>query len=347
MSHNTLTPQAKAPQSKATSQPERATQSQFKLWVWLLTLMVLGLGIVPIAKAAPLEELSGTLQQSLSNVTQQVLNPIGQLQQQVQGPIQQVEQTVGGLTQNLGNFGNLFGGATQQLGNLLNPFTQQFTQYLQGLSDLLNRNLSNVFGNIFGGANAGGANGETMPIPQETGDLGIPDFEAMHQAIEQAAKGQNGGATPEVQQIDRFNLNPLALAQSVKAETDRTLNRGMASAVVGKAGQTAMKQELQGAAQTLQSIQSQAQQAQGMDVTQDVMKNLTALQAGQSALQAGSYSSLMLLRQQEAANSLVMSNISDSVDESNRMQHSERMAGAASLLQASGNVYMPGSNSKK
>ncbi|MBM0744894.1 hypothetical protein JOY44_25585 (plasmid) [Phormidium sp. CLA17] len=324
-------------------QPKRATQSQFKLWAWTLMLIITGIGIVPIAKAAPLDELTGTLQQTVTDVTQKALNPIGQIQQQI-------GDTVGGLTrplENLGNFGNIFGGGNP-IGNLLNPFTQQISQYFQVFNDFINRSMSNIFGDVLGGifgngtnsANGTGDNGDSSP----TGALGLPDFEAVHQQIEQQTVdgGANGAANAQMQKVDQFNLNPLVLAQSVKSETDRTMNRGMASSVVGKAGQNAMVQELQGAGQTLQTIQSKAQEAQGKDVTQDVMKDLVTLQAGQSALQGGAYTNLMLLRQQTAANSLVMSNISDAVDETNRMQHSEKIAGAVSLIQASGSVYLPG-----
>ena len=331
------------PLASKTGQPKRATQAQFKLWTWTLMLIVTGTGIVPIAKAAPLDELTGTLQQTVTDVTQKALNPIGQIQQQI-------GDTVGGLTrplEDLGNIGNIFGGGNP-IGNLLNPFTQQISQYFQVFNDFINRSMSNIFGDVLGGifgngtnsANGTGDNGDG----NSTGALGLPDFEALHQQIEQQTVdgAVSGTSNAQMQKVDQFNLNPLVLAQSVKSETDRTMNRGMASSVVGKAGQNAMAQELQGAGQTLQTIQSKAQEAQGKDVTQDVMKDLVTLQAGQSALQGGAYTNLMLLRQQTAANSLVMSNISDAVDETNRMQHSEKIAGAVSLIQASGNVYLPG-----
>lgn len=50
-----------------------------------------------------------------------------------------------------------------------------------------------------------------------------------------------------------------------------------------------------------------------MDVTQDAIKNLTAIQANQSSLVGGSYAQLMALRAQDAANAVVTSNISDIV----------------------------------
>jgi len=332
-----------------TVQPKRATQSQFKLWAWTLMLIVAGIGIVPIAKAAPLDELTGTLQQTVTDVTQKALNPIGQIQQQIGDTVGELTRPLG----NLGNLGNIFGGGGNPIGNLLNPFTQQISQYFQVFNDFINRSMSNIFGDVLGGifgngtnsANGTGDNGDSNP----TGALGLPDFEALHQQIEQQTVdgAVSGTSNAQMQKVDQFNLNPLVLAQSVKSETDRTMNRGMASSVVGKAGQNAMAQELQGAGQTLQTIQSKAQEAQGKDVTQDVMKDLVTLQAGQSALQGGAYTNLMLLRQQTAANSLVMSNISDAVDETNRMQHSEKIAGAVSLIQASGNVYMPGATSNQ
>ena len=73
-------------------------------------------------------------------------------------------------------------------------------------------------------------------------------------------------------------------------------------------------------------------------------KNLTAMASQQSTLQAGTYANLMALRQQEAANSLVNSNMSESVDEVNRTHHAESMAGAISVMRGAANVYLPGTD---
>ena len=49
----------------------------------------------------------------------------------------------------------------------------------------------------------------------------------------------------------------------------------MATSVLGTEGQTAVKQKMDAAAQALSAIADKSQEAQSLDVTQDVMKNLT------------------------------------------------------------------------
>ena len=80
-----------------------------------------------------------------------------------------------------------------------------------------------------------------------------------------------------------------------------------------------------------------------MDVTQDVMKNLTAMVASQSTLESGNYAQTMLIHQQLSANGVVEANISEAVDETNRARHAEAMAGAAALKRAASGMYLPGS----
>jgi hypothetical protein len=147
---------------------------------------------------------------------------------------------------------------------------------------------------------------------------------------------------PRLQQSDRFNTNPQALAYSVKSESDRLASRGMAQTVMGTAGQQQVAQDTQAASQALQFIQQTSAAAQAKDVTQDVMKDLTAMTAAQSSLSAGSYAQLIGVRQQMAADSVVNTNISEATDEANRMQHAERMGAALYVLNSAANFYLPG-----
>jgi hypothetical protein len=146
----------------------------------------------------------------------------------------------------------------------------------------------------------------------------------------------------QLQRSDRFNTNSQALAYSVKSESDRTASRGMAQTVIGTAGQQQMAQDTQAASQALQFIQQTSAAAQTKDVTQDVMKDLTAMTSAQSSLVAGSYAQLMGVRQQLAADSVVNTNVSEAADEANRMQHAERMGAAMYVLNGAANFYLPG-----
>jgi hypothetical protein len=345
-----------------------------------LTLTFLGFAltlVAPYAKAGPLEELNNTLSQTVTN---QVLNPINQVQNAVNGTVNQIEntinQTVGGavnqvegtINQTVGGvvdsvlgpiqntIGGIFGG-NGRTPSFLNPFQsliRSFTTFLQGI---LNDLLGGITGS--GNGNAGSGNGSGDPgldislnnpvvqipkapgeagITPQVGALGLPDIQATHAAIDQMARSSN----TQLQRSDRFNTNSQALAYSVKSESDRTASRGMAQTVIGTAGQQQMAQDTQAASQALQFIQQTSAAAQTKDVTQDVMKDLTAMTSAQSSLVAGSYAQLMGVRQQLAADSVVNTNISEAADEANRMQHAERMGAAMYVLNSAANFYLPG-----
>ena len=344
-------------------EPKPFPQIAFKRRIFTLTVATLILTLFPfLAKAAPLDELSGTLNRTISNVTNSALNPIHQVENTIEHGVDQVEGAIGNVVDQVTRpIANVIGGIDNAIDSFLRPFEQQLQRYIQAFNAFFQREFQRILGGIFGSStdsdqstnsgNSGSAesgqpaNSEEA-IQIETGAMGIPDFEANHAAIDQQVveEAQNGFAPSRFQQTDLFNLNPVPLAQSMKAEQDRAENRGFSASVIGQEGQEAMRQEAEAATRTLQEIQAKAEEAQGMDVTQDVMKNLTAMASQQSALQAGTYVNLMALRQQEAANSLVTSNISQGVDEGNRTHHAESMAGAISVMRGSANVYLPGAD---
>jgi hypothetical protein len=194
--------------------------------------------------------------------------------------------------------------------------------------------LGGVLGDILGG---------------NTGELGIPDPPGDWQELDQVIGGDGlgdvtGQASGETQRLDNFNANPVVLQQSLANASDRESARSMATSVLGTEGQTAMKQEMDAAEQALSAIADKSQEAQSLDVTQDVMKNLTDMVSHQSQLESGSYEQLMQLRQQSATANLIGANISEALDEGNRAKHAEEMAGAQQVVQAAANVYLPGAS---
>ena len=329
----------------------KINQAKFRLLVFTLTLGVFVNTLFPqLAEAGILDSLSNTLGQTIGQVTNTINTPI----RQVEGAINNVENSV------MQPINNVLGGLDRTLGSFLAPFQQQLQQYFQVFTQVFQRILGDVFGGLFGGgrqpwdeqpggetpSDTGG--GEDLP-PTEApgviyGPLQLPDFLKSHQSVDQQVVGGATAGTPpaQAQQTDRFNINPVPLAQSIKFQQDRLQNHGMAATVLSSEGQAAMKQEMEAATQTLQSIQQKATQAQGFDVTQDVLKNLAAIQANQSSLMSGSYAQLMALRAQNAANAVVTSNISESLDEENRAKHAETMATADHVLRSSASFYLPG-----
>lgn len=337
------------------------TQARFRLLVFTLSLAGFVSALCPqLVRAEGLDELSGSLQQTMEQQTGSFISPTHSIESSLNitshSGSDVVTDVISSHTQ---PDGNLAGQISHTLQSLLAPFQQQLQQYFRVFNTSFEQILSDVFGNVFGGGEQpwdehwgasgqpelGGSDDRNFDIPDViTGALGIPDIIQNHKAIFDQATGHARQGTPAagIQRADRFNLNPIPLAQSLQFMEDRAQNNGMAATVLSSEGQTAMKQEMEAATVTLQQIQAKAQEAQGMDVTQDVMKNLTALQANQSALIGGSYSQLMALRAQEAANNVVTSNISESLDEDNRARHAESMTAADHVLRTSAGFYLPG-----
>ena len=70
-----------------------------------------------------------------------------------------------------------------------------------------------------------------------------------------------------------------------------------------------MKARLEGAEKTLETIIAIGDDSQDLDVTQDVMKSLTAQLANDSVLRAGQYEQDLRARQQAAADAVVNTEI--------------------------------------
>lgn len=230
--------------------------------------------------------------------------------------------------------GESFGGF-----DMNNIFGSIFGRYRNMLSDLYEKYRNQIMDMALG----------SIISENVLGDLGILDPQAS--ADEMAEKiwgslGQRGeqAATQDMktQRIDRFNYNPAALAQSLNHESNRLTSRTMANSVLGQEGQQAMLNEMQAAEQSMEMIHSKAEEAQGLDVTQDVMKAMTEMLAGSSQLQSGSYAQLMLMRQQMAASNQVLSDTSEALDERNRAEKAQMMGTAAGAARSAASLYLPG-----
>lgn len=251
---------------------------------------------------------------------------------------------VGDLFGNVGGSG--FGG--DLLRTVLMPVQGILMNYLNTYSDQFANLIRFALGeDLFpaqaGGAEGGGAGAMGDLIEGVIGPLNIADFLKLHKNIDEqvAQGGANGEANAQMQQVDRYNINPNTLAQSLKFEADRTQSTAMAAGVLSAEGQAGIQKEVESTTKTLQQIQAANQSAQGRDVTQDVMKDLTIVAANQSALQAGTYSQILALRTQNAADSVVQANISEALDEMNRRDRAQNSAAADQVLRNAAQLYIP------
>lgn len=296
-------------------------------------------------------------QQGTGIISEGAQSPLGQ---QVGGAVQNTaDNVINGAGGQVGSaIGGILGHGSGIPSQIFRPFEQQMQKYIGAAEDFLHNAVGDILGSIFGhaggnsaggggDAEAGGANGDNVAgaigadVPP--GAMGLPDFYKAQKAIkDKAMGGANGDPAIEAQRADRFNVNPVALARSLSSEQDRTLDKTIAASVLSDAGQQAMTDERTAADQTLQLIQTKATEAQSLDVTQDVMKNMAVMLAGQASLDSGNYAHTMLIHQQMAANGVVETNISEALDEANRARHVEAMAGATGLLRSASSVYLPG-----
>lgn len=287
---------------------------------WLLVSLIALTGATAVStqvQAFSLSSLGSTLSSGVSNAVGGVVNQVG-------------DKAVGGVANGVDSaLGNLpFG-----LGGLLEGYVNKYVSLVD--SDLQSWT-EQLLGKWLGGVvkNDTGVLGASDPIQSDT-DIG--------NSIGDNGKGDgDGAASAQAQKQDVFNQNPVAIQQSLDHANERTSAVVIAEPFLGKAGQDLMDSEMENTQTDLKGIQDLATQAQSMDVTQDVMKNLSAMVSGQSQLEAGNYLELTKMNQQQAQGNVLSANLSESLDEYNRSQHAETMSGAYGVMEGSANVYLPG-----
>ncbi|MEM1291122.1 MAG: hypothetical protein AAGH67_06600, partial [Cyanobacteria bacterium P01_H01_bin.162] len=173
------------------------------------------------------------------------------------------------------------------------------------------------------------------------GALGVPDVLASQAALQQAvASGSSEGSPLSAQGADRFNVNPQALGNTLGKELSRAASVGFANSLLSEQGQQAIQEEVTAADETLTGMVDTATAAQDLDVTQDVMKQMVAMDAQAASLDVASYGQTIQLRQQIAADALVQSEAAEELSALNRRANAESMAGAADVMQSSSSLLM-------
>lgn len=175
-----------------------------------------------------------------------------------------------------------------------------------------------------------------------TGALGVPDVLASQLSVFDTVMGgvENGSPGGTSQRADRFNVNPVALSETIGKEVSRAASVGFSNTLLSEAGQQAIVEEVEATDETLTAIVDLATEAQGLDVTQDVMKNLSAMAAQQSSLQVAEYGQTIQLRQQFAADAVVQAEAAEDLAALSRRQQTEPMAAAAEVIQSSSTLVL-------
>ena len=175
-----------------------------------------------------------------------------------------------------------------------------------------------------------------------TGSLGVPDVLASQLALTEAivSGAENGSPGAASQRVDRFNMNPIALADTASKEVSRAAAAGFANSLLSEEGQAGIVAEVKATDDTLQEIVVLAEEAQALDVTQDIMKSHIAALAQSSAIVVAQYGQSIQMRQQLAADSLVQIEAARELSALNRAQSRQGMAQAAEVINSSAGLVL-------
>ena len=179
----------------------------------------------------------------------------------------------------------------------------------------------------------------------------------------EALKAALGGNLPDLHRVRMDELVPLQSILGTDRATqqrdlanryDQEVARSMASPWLGDQGQTRLSTQaeqtsnlLQESQARTQQVQSMAEAAQGMNVTQDVMKQNAQIQASvaallheQTQLTAENNTTLTQLHQLQGMLTQLAANTSEGIDEANRRERVERQISISGSAQAP--IYIPG-----
>lgn len=179
-----------------------------------------------------------------------------------------------------------------------------------------------------GGSGDGGSTPEIGDIIKDSqGEMGIPNPNAVRGRIDEGAIAREAADIP-----DAFEVNKVVWGTYASNQVDRDLTRLGIETVLGATGQQRMKQETNSTQSTVKGIVTDADEAQKLDVTQDVMKKQIRISAQQSLILGAMRADAMQARVDTQYTNLNITNISRSLDEANRARRVEDSAQAAKLL---------------
>lgn len=324
-----------------------------------------------------IDPVTGSINRGIEGITGSVNNGInralGGILAPIDGAIDGALGRVNGAIDRV--VGNVMAPVDKVIGDLMTSIDDQINKILDGIlggagaGGVLDEALGGVLGGIFGGEDrrtvealynptspvssiVSAASFQTLlpsvtspyteAIPFSVGSMGLPDYTTIRPTLDALIAGEQGNPNRTIQGADRFSTTPQTLTGSLSNEVERLGSRSVANATLSKTGQDAMKADLEGATRTLSTAIEIADESQDFDVTQDIMKNLSAQLAQDSVLRAGQYKEDTLARQQAATDSIVITQISESMDEQNRARRAQWTGNSARMHQAAGQMHLPG-----
>jgi hypothetical protein len=151
-----------------------------------------------------------------------------------------------------------------------------------------------------------------------------------------------------------LNHSPVVQERDLANLYDQESARAIAAPVLGQQGKTWLEEEAERTAGLIEStqtgaaqVQQMATEAQGLGVTQDVMKRsaeidaaIASLLTNQTQLTADNRATLLQLQQLQGVQAQIAANTSEGIDEANRRDRLERQVAISGASQAP--IYIPG-----
>lgn len=151
-----------------------------------------------------------------------------------------------------------------------------------------------------------------------------------------------------------LTTSPVVRRRDLANLYDQETARSTAAPVLGEQGETWLREGverttglIQSSQQGAQQVQQLSQEAQGLSVTQDVVKKnaeidaaIAALLTQQTQLNADNHTALMQLQRLQGIHTQLAANASEGIDEANRRARVERQIAISGSTQAP--IYVPG-----
>ena len=274
-----------------------------------------------IAKVmAPVDQAIDNVMSGIEGKIDEWLTDIfGEAVEEVAGDV--LGEATGGL------LGGLLGGGSRSVEKAYDPLSPASSVLTAATFNSLLANVTSPYTDI---------------IPLEGGGMGLPDYSSITSVVNALVAGEGGNPNQVMQGADRFSTSPQGLALSLTGEIGRAGAQALAAGTLSGAGQDLMQAELEGARETLTAAIDFADDSQDKDVTQDIMKNLSAQLAQDSVIRAGGYKQATLSRQQQAADSIVTSEMAKLLSEQNRTTRASLLGNAAAMHIATTGLFLPG-----
>jgi hypothetical protein len=235
---------------------------------------------------------------------------IAPAQAQAANPVGDVLKTAVDITQIVGQF--------QQL-------VTSFEQYFAGIGDFISQGVTESLSGITD-AYLGNSSGLPAVISEA---ISAADGDPLQARLNL----QKVTIDPNVR-FNPFNSNPASDAQFFASQFDADYTRFYANSSVGKQGQDRFKKSIQLVSDAVGSTEKASTEAQGLDVTQDVMKKMADEMKQQALLAGVSAASLMKIDQSQNVGNSNLADINEHLNIQNTREQTESSNTTNHLLRA-------------